>query len=64
MKIEIDAAKCAGHGLCYYTAPELITDDESGFATVIGEGAVPDSQLALAAQAESLCPERALYLHS
>ncbi|MGB8389880.1 ferredoxin [Mycobacterium sp.] len=62
MKLIIDADTCMGHGLCYYTAPDLLTDDEGGFGVVIGDGDVPPSQRAIAEQTESLCPERALHL--
>lgn len=48
-------------GLCYYTAPKPVTDDR-GFGVVIGDGGVPDSERAVAEQAESLCPEQALHL--
>lgn len=62
MKLTIDAETCMGHGLCYYTAPELVTDDDRGFGIVTGDGHVPDSERAAAEQAESLCPERAVHL--
>ena len=62
MKLTIDRQTCMGHGLCYYTAPDLVTDDDRGFGQVVGDGYVADSQLDLAAQAESLCPERAVRL--
>ncbi|MET0453977.1 MAG: ferredoxin [Mycobacterium sp.] len=62
MKLTIDDKTCMGHGLCYYTAPDLVEDDERGFGVVIGTGEVAQSQRSVAEQAESLCPERAVHL--
>jgi ferredoxin len=64
MILTIDPTACAGHGLCYYTAPELVTADENGYGVIVGDGTIPDSERAVAEQAVSLCPEQALHLLS
>ncbi|TQC43155.1 ferredoxin [Rhodococcus sp. WS4] len=54
--------RCAGHGRCYSTAPELIDSDDYGHGEVIGDGVVPP-ELEQEAQAAVLgCPEAALTL--
>ncbi|WP_261558200.1 ferredoxin [Frankia tisae] len=61
MKLEIDTTRCQGHGRCYDLAPELFTDDDSGY----GEVTVPDvpaDRVELARRAAESCPERAVLL--
>ncbi len=61
--LSVDAAKCTGHGRCYFVAPDLLSDDEEGFVTLRGSSMqVSDEQLADAAEAEAACPERAITL--
>jgi ferredoxin len=63
MKIRIDADVCAGHGRCYETAPDLITDDEAGHGVVRDPTAdVSDALVAQARTAARVCPERAVVL--
>jgi ferredoxin len=59
MKVAIDQGRCQGHGRCYELAPEVFTDDESGYGTVI----VPEVPAGYADQAHAamnVCPERAI----
>jgi ferredoxin len=59
MRVAIDQGRCQGHGRCYEIAPEVFTDDESGYGSVLS----PDVPAALEAQAQaavSACPERAI----
>ncbi len=61
MRLTIDTARCQGHGRCYDLAPELFTDDDSGY----GEVTVPDvpaDRVELARLAAESCPERAVLL--
>ncbi|EIV92268.1 ferredoxin [Frankia sp. QA3] len=61
MRLTIDNTRCQGHGRCYDLAPELFTDDDSGY----GEVAVPDvpaDRVELARRAAEACPERAVLL--
>ncbi len=62
MKVRIDSGRCQGHGRCYDLAPGLFGDDEEGFGTVLGDGAVPPDKEHDARLAESNCPERAIDL--
>ncbi|MGW5518237.1 ferredoxin [Nocardia africana] len=57
----VDRTACAGHGLCYATAPELLDSDDFGNPVVIGDP-VPVEQLDSAHRATAACPERALTL--
>ena len=59
----VDAAKCTGHGRCYSTSPQLLSDDDEGYVTLRGSStAIEDDQLADAERAVAACPERALTL--
>ncbi len=60
MKLNLDSAACTGHGLCYSLAPHLFEDDDQGYGHVVGDGVVPDTQLAEARSAVANCPERAI----
>lgn len=57
----IDRTACAGHGMCYSTAPALIEPDEQGDPVILPDP-VPDSHRAAAETAVAACPERALAL--
>jgi ferredoxin len=62
-RLTVDANRCTGHGRCYTTAPNLLSDDEEGFVTLRGDSMpISDDQLADAAEAEAACPERAITL--
>lgn len=57
----VDRAACAGHGLCYGTAPLLIDADEQGDPVVLHEE-LGDVDLPTAKKVLGVCPERALSL--
>jgi ferredoxin len=59
MKVAIDQGRCQGHGRCYELAPEVFTDDESGYGSVIAPD-VPASHADQAQAAVNVCPERAI----
>lgn len=59
--LTIDRKACAGHGLCYSVAPDIIDADEQG-DPVISDDSVPEDQLEFAENAVEACPERALAL--
>lgn len=61
MIVDIDSARCQGHGRCYEVAPELFGDDERGRGLVLKRD-VPSEQEHSAASAVSACPERAVLL--
>ena len=60
MKVSIDRDVCAGHGMCYAHAPDLITDDDLGYGQVIGDGVVPSDRVDAARAAVANCPEHAV----
>lgn len=62
MKVTIDAGRCQGHGRCYDLVPDLFTDDDEGYGTVVGGGVVPPERRGDARRAASNCPERAIVL--
>jgi ferredoxin len=62
MELVVDPDVCQGYGLCHDEAPELVELDDSGFASVRGDGVVPEGLVAVAEKAVSMCPARALRL--
>ncbi|MBM7367403.1 ferredoxin [Gordonia hydrophobica] len=59
--LSVDRAACAGHGMCYGTAPDLIDCDDQG-DPVLPERPLTDDEVAAARDAVAACPERALTL--
>ena len=60
MKVQINSARCQGHGRCYDLAPGLFGEDEEGFGQVLGDGVVPPGREREARLAVANCPERAV----
>ncbi|TDC55637.1 ferredoxin [Actinomadura sp. KC345] len=60
MKVQIDQGRCQGHGRCYDLAPGLFGEDDEGYGTVLGDGAVKPDQENEARRAVANCPERAI----
>jgi ferredoxin len=63
MRLEIDWARCDGHGLCARLLPERIGLDDAGFP-LLGDRMVGGDDLAHARRAVSACPRLALRLES
>ena len=61
-KVQIDADRCVGHGLCYTVVPDLVEDDDRGIAHVRGGGDVAPDRLDALQRAKKLCPEGAVML--
>lgn len=57
----VDRTACAGHGLCYGAAPELVDCDDQGDPVILVDP-VPRTQAGEARQVVDMCPERALTL--
>ncbi|GAA2454565.1 hypothetical protein GCM10010191_86920 [Actinomadura vinacea] len=57
----IDRGACAGHGLCYGAAPEIVDCDDQGDPVVVADP-LPESLLDRAGSLVRGCPERALTL--
>jgi ferredoxin len=62
VKLHIDPKVCQGHGRCYDLAPALFGEDDEGYGTVLGDGAVPPDSENDARKAFLNCPERAIEL--
>lgn len=61
MKIDVDYARCEGHGLCAEQAPSVFTLDDDAELTYHAEGAeVPSDEVARARAAVASCPVAAL----
>lgn len=58
-RLIVDQGACAGHGLCYGGAPEIVRPDDQGEPIVIADP-LPPSLLDLANHIVATCPERAL----
>lgn len=61
--LTIDRDACAGHGLCYSEAPDVIDSDEQGDPVIL-EDPVPEDQVEATERAVQMCPEQALALTS
>lgn len=63
MKIYVDAKKCTGHAMCYWTSQELFDLDEDGRAFVVPglEDVAPELQDA-ARESVGGCPEGAIWI--
>lgn len=63
MKLTVSGERCAGHGLCYSLAPDLLDYDDEGYVTARDQVIdVPDDQVAAVRNAAASCPERAIEL--
>lgn len=58
--LRVDWPQCRARGLCAELLPERILLDEWGYPVVLGP--VPDDERALAREAVTACPRRALRL--
>lgn len=61
MKVEVDLAKCTGHGICESIAEEVFEVQDDG-TVVIHDAARPDSDRDRMTQAITQCPAAALRL--
>ncbi|GAC68513.1 ferredoxin [Gordonia soli] len=57
--LTVDRVACAGHGLCYGAAPDLIDCDDQG-DPIVPDHSLSSDELGPANEAVSMCPERAL----
>ena len=61
MRYTVDAALCAGHGMCFSTAPGVFVADDDGFNRDVGRTVeVDDAQAAVVGLAARTCPEQAI----
>ncbi|MDT2008502.1 ferredoxin [Rhodococcus opacus] len=57
--LAVDRSACAGHGLCYGAAPEIVDSDDQGYPVIVADPVPPELRPQLADIVE-MCPERAL----
>lgn len=63
MRATVDATKCEAYGACAERCPSVFQLDEWGYASVIGDGAVPAGEEDRAVEAADACPEQAITIH-
>lgn len=61
LELAVDRGICAGHGMCYGVAPDLIDCDEQG-DPILPDGVLAHGDVEIARKAVMACPERALSL--
>lgn len=62
MKATVDATKCEAYGTCAELCPSVFQLDEWGYASLVGDGAVPAGEEDRAKEAAASCPEKAIAL--
>lgn len=60
MKIRLDRTICDGFGICAKHAPNQFSLDDWGYASLIGDGTVPEADRAAAHRALLDCPVHAV----
>lgn len=60
MRIRLDRTLCDGFGICANHAPEQFSLDDWGYASLTGDGSVPDDQREAARRAILDCPVHAV----
>jgi len=61
MRLEVDARRCEGHGLCVATVPQMLHHDQHG-TVVIDVEVLTGAALEQAQEAVRVCPVAALRL--
>jgi ferredoxin len=61
--LQVDRTACAGHGLCYGTAPDVVDCDDQGDPVVLADP-LPEDEVESAQRAVEMCPERALTIET
>jgi ferredoxin len=60
VKVAVDRSMCVGHAQCSAICPSVFSNDERGFAVVLGDGEVPAGEEEDAKLAVESCPEQAI----
>ncbi|HEX6342054.1 ferredoxin [Umezawaea sp.] len=63
MKIEADAAKCCGSGMCVLTDPDVFDQSEDDGTVIVLDVEPAESHHAAAREAAALCPAGAITVH-
>lgn len=64
VRLAVDRAACAGHGLCYGGSPDVLDSDDQGDPVVLHDPLETDAEIDSARAAVLVCPERALTVES
>ncbi|MBW0011581.1 ferredoxin [Mycobacterium sp.] len=59
MKVEVDADRCRGHGVCVTLCPEVFSLTDDGYAQAIASEVAMDLEAATR-EAIECCPEQAI----
>lgn len=60
MRIQLDRTLCDGFGVCAKHAPEYFSLDDWGYASLIGNGSIPDTDQNAVKRALLDCPVHAI----
>ena len=60
MRVAVDRSMCVGHAQCSAVCPSVFSNDEMGYAVVLGDGDVPAGDEEAAQLAVDSCPEQAI----
>ena len=60
MRVRLDRTMCDGFGICAKHAPEYFSLDDWGYASLIGNGHVPEADQAAVQRALLDCPVHAI----
>lgn len=60
MRIKLDRTMCDGFGLCAKHAPEYFSLDDWGYASLVGNGEIPDEDHDAVTRALLDCPVHAI----
>jgi ferredoxin len=63
MRIEADATKCCGSGMCVLTDPEVFDQSEDDGTVVLLDAEPSAAHHATAREAAALCPAGAITVH-
>lgn len=63
MKVEADAAKCCGSGMCVLTDPAVFDQSEEDGTVIVLDAEPSAEHHAAAREAAALCPASAITVH-
>ena len=61
MRIRLDRTICDGFGVCAKHAPDYFSLDDWGYASLVGDGSVPDEDRDAVMRALMDCPVHAIF---
>jgi ferredoxin len=64
VRVSVDLQMCVGHAQCSAICPTVFTNDDEGYAQLVGAGEVPAGDEDAADLAVESCPEQAIAIVS